>query len=139
MRILGLDLGRRRVGVALSDPDGLIAQPFEQFEPRGRRDLVETVARLVEEREVERVVVGLPTRLDGTAGEQARRTEAVVEALREALAVPVAVWDERFSTRRAERSLREAGLKAPRRKARRDMVAATFILQAYLDAGAPLD
>jgi putative Holliday junction resolvase len=139
MRILGLDLGQRRVGVALSDPGGRIAQPLEQFEPRGRRDLVQAVARLLEEHGAERILVGLPTRLDGTAGEQVRRTEAVIEALREELSVPVAVWDERFSTRQADRAMREAGLKPSRRKARRDMVAATLILQAYLDAGAPLD
>lgn len=138
MRILGLDLGSRRVGAAVSDPGGRIAQPLSQFEPQGRRDLVETVARLVAEHGAERVVVGLPTRLDGTEGPQAARTQATVEALRQAVGVPVAVWDERFSTKRAERSLREAGLAAGGRRARRDMVAATLILQAYLDAGAPL-
>jgi putative Holliday junction resolvase len=139
MRILGLDLGERRVGVALSDPGGTIAQPLEQFEPRGRRHLVETVAGIVEKTRAERVVVGLPTRLDGTAGKQARRTEATVEAMRAGLGVPVAVWDERFTTRRAESALREAGLGPKGRKAKRDMVAATLILQAYLDAGAPMD
>jgi putative Holliday junction resolvase len=137
MRVLGLDLGSRRVGVAVSDPDGRIAQPLLQFEPRGRRDLVETAARLAAEHGAERIVVGLPTRLDGTAGRQAARTRAAVEALRQVAGVPVAVWDERFSTKRADRSLREAGLAPGRRRARRDMVAATLILQAYLDAGAP--
>jgi putative Holliday junction resolvase len=137
MRILGLDLGERRVGAALSDPDGQIAHPLEQFEPRGRRDLVARVARLVAEHGAERVVVGLPVRLDGVHGAQARRTEATVEALRTSLGVPVAVWDERLSTRRADRAMQEAGLASGRRREKRDMVAASLILQAYLDAGAP--
>jgi putative holliday junction resolvase len=137
MRILCLDLGDRRVGAAISDPEGRIAHPLAQFEPRGRRDLVQHVARLVAEQEAERVVIGMPLLEDGTTGEQARRTQATVEALKSALAVPVAVWDERFSTAEAEAAMREAGLSAADRKARRDKVAATFILQAYLDAGSP--
>jgi len=138
MRILGLDLGERRVGVAVSDPGGIMASPLLQFQPKGRRDLVATVARLVEEQGAQRVVVGMPLLADGRHGEQARRTDAVVEALRAVLAVPVAVWDERFSTAEAEAALRAADLSPKRRKERRDKVAATLILQAYLDAGAPL-
>ncbi|HUS45840.1 MAG TPA: Holliday junction resolvase RuvX [Phycisphaerae bacterium] len=137
MRILGLDLGKRRVGVALSDPGGVIAQPLAQLEPKGRRDLVAQVAHLVAEHGVQRVVVGLPLRLDGARGGEAKRAEAVVEALRDALDAPVTVWDERFSSRRADRSMRQAGLSPARQKERRDMVAATLILQAYLDAGSP--
>ena len=138
MRILGLDLGERRTGVAISDPDGTLAQPLVQLEPRGRRDLVASVARLVAENGAERVVVGMPFLEDGKSGEQARRTEATVAALRQALPVPVAVWDERFSTDEADRLMREAGVKSGRRRARRDQAAAAVILQAYLDAGAPL-
>jgi putative Holliday junction resolvase len=138
MRILGLDLGERRVGVAVSDPGGIMASPLLQFQPKGRRDLVATVARLVEEQGAQRVVVGMPLLADGKHGEQARRTDAVVEALRVVLAVPVTVWDERFSTAEAEAALRAAELSPQRRKERRDKVAATLILQAYLDAGAPL-
>ncbi len=138
MRILGLDLGERRVGVALSDPGGLLAHPIEQFEPRGRRDLVARVERLVAETGAERVVAGMPFLLDGSMGEQARRAEATVEALRAALAVPVAVWDERFSTDRADEAMDAAGVPPEARKDRRDMIAAALILQDYLDAGAPL-
>jgi putative Holliday junction resolvase len=137
MRILGLDLGERRVGAAISDPDGRIASPLLQFQPRGRRDLVQRVAGLVEEHGAGRVVVGMPLLQDGKVGEQARRTQAVVDALRTSLTVPVATWDERFSTADAEDALRQADLSPEDRKARRDMVAAALILQAYLDAGAP--
>jgi putative Holliday junction resolvase len=138
MRILALDPGERRVGVALSDPDGIMAQPLVQLEPRGRRDLVAAVVRLVEGHGAGRVLVGIPLRTDGTRGEQARRADAVVAALREALKVPVVEWDERFSTQEAEQALREAGVKPRRRRERLDKAAAAVILQAYLDAGAPL-
>ena len=137
MRILGLDLGERRVGVAVSDPDGIIAHPLEQFEPRGRRDLVAKVAALVAREKAERVVVGHPVLLDGTVGEQARRTEAVVKELRKVLPVPVVVWDERFTTADAEEALRQAEVPPGRRRDKRDMIAATLILRAYLEAGAP--
>ncbi|KPJ74980.1 MAG: hypothetical protein AMS14_04495 [Planctomycetes bacterium DG_20] len=137
MRILGLDLGRRRVGVAVSDPNGTIAHPLLQFEPKGRRDLVATVKGLVAEQEAARVVVGMPVLVDGRKGEQARWTQATVSALAEALEVPVATWDERFTTRDAEEAMRDAGLHPGKRKARRDKVAAALILQSYLDAGSP--
>jgi len=138
MRMLGLDLGERRVGVALSDPDGIMAHPLVQLEPRSRRDLVEAVVRLASEHEVGRVVVGLPLLPDGGRGTQVRRTEGAVAALREAVGVPVVLWDERFSTLTAGERLREAGHRPRRQKGRRDMAAAAVILQAYLDAGAPL-
>jgi len=134
MRILGLDLDRRRVGVAVSDPDGTIAHPLLQFEPKGRGDLVATVRRLVAEQEAGRVVVGMPVLEDGGKGEQARWTENVVSALAEALEVPVATWDERFTTVDAEAAMRDAGLHHKKRRARRDKVAAALILQSYLDA-----
>jgi putative Holliday junction resolvase len=136
--MIGLDLGERRVGVAVSDPGGTIATPLVQLQPRGRKDLVQAVQRLVTEHAAERVVVGMPLLLDGGRGEQARRTEGTVEALRAALPVPVTVWDERFSTAEAEDAMRGADLSPAQRKARRDKVAAALILQSYLDSGSPL-
>ncbi|MCX5674063.1 MAG: Holliday junction resolvase RuvX [Planctomycetota bacterium] len=138
MRILGLDLGERRVGVAISDPEGILAQPLVQLEPRGRRDLVAAVARLVAEHGAGRVVVGMPFLPDGARGEQARRAVAVAAALRQEMAIPIVEWDERFSTEDAQEKLREAGVRPRRRQGRLDMAAATVILQSYLDAGAPL-
>jgi putative Holliday junction resolvase len=138
MRILGLDLGERRVGVAISDPDGRLASPLLQFEPKSREALVATVVRLVDDQEAGRVVVGMPFLPDGSVGQQARRTEGVVEILRQRLAVPVATWDERYSTAEADRAMLDAGLTSDARKRRRDKVAAMLILQAYLDAGSPL-
>jgi putative holliday junction resolvase len=138
MRILGLDLGERRVGVAVSDPDGRMASPLLQFEPKNREAILTTVARLVDEQAAGRVVVGMPFLPDGSVGQQARRAEGVVTALRQRLTVPVATWDERYSTAEADRAMLDAGLTSDSRKRRRDKVAATLILQAYLDAGAPL-
>jgi len=138
MKILGLDLGRRRVGVAVSDPGGVVAHPLDQLEVTGRRALLEAVARLVADQGVGRVVVGMPLLADGRRGQQARWTDEVVAALRQALPVPVTVWDERYSTHEADEAMREAGLKPHLRRARRDKVAATLMLQAYLDSGAPL-
>jgi len=134
MRVLGLDLGKRRVGVAVSDPDGTIARPLVQFNAESRTGIIETVRRLVAEQEAERVVVGLPLHADGTRGEQVRWTERVAGALAEALDVPVETWDERFSTEEAEEILARSDRRARQRKGRRDMVAAAVILQDYLDA-----
>ena len=134
MRVLGLDLGKRRAGVAVSDPDGTIARPLVQFRVQGRAQIVDTVQRLVAEQAAGRVVVGLPLHADGTRSEQARWTEGVVAALAEALDVPVETWDERFSTAEAEEILDRSLPLGRQRKARRDMVAAAVILQSYLDA-----
>jgi len=137
MKILGLDLGCRRVGVAVSDPGGVVAHPLDQLEVTSRRAFLEAVARLVADQGVGRVVVGMPLLADGRRGQQARWTDQVVAALRQALPVPVTVWDERYSTHEADEAMREAGLKPHLRRARRDKVAATLMLQAYLDSGAP--
>jgi len=134
MRVIGLDLGERRVGVAVSDPGGTIASPVGEFKPRGRAQIVETVRRLVAEHGAGRVVVGLPLLEGGLRGEQARRAEGVAEVLRNALEVPVETWDERYSTAEADRLLREAGWPRRRRRTGRDRAAATVILQSYLDA-----
>ncbi len=133
-RLLGLDIGRRRIGIALSDPSGLLASPSEVLELRGRQEGQDEVAALVEEHQVVRVVVGLPLLMDGTEGEESRWVRAWTERLRQRLAVPVVLWDERLSTVAAERALLESGMRRERRKQRRDAVAAALILQSYLDA-----
>jgi len=132
--VLGLDLGERRIGVAVSDPDGTIARPLVQFQPRSRHEIVETVQRLVAEHHADRVVVGLPLNVDGTLGEQAHRAKGVADVLAQAVGVPVAMWDERFSTEEADAILDHSMPRGRARKARRDMVAAAVILQSYLDA-----
>jgi putative Holliday junction resolvase len=135
-RRLGLDVGDARIGVALSDETGTLASGLMTLARVGPRKDVRAVVALVRQHGAGEVVVGLPRRLDGTLGAQAEKVLAFVAALRQALPVPVETWDERLSTVEAERALKEAGAKARTRKAAVDRVAATLILQGYLDARA---
>ena len=134
-RVLAVDLGSRRIGVALSDPTGTVAGPLETIPHRERRKDVAAVAALARAHGAERIVLGWPRNMDGTSGPAARRAEAFAEALRKAAGVPVDLWDERLSTVAADRALREADVKRERRRALRDQIAAALILQSYLDAG----
>ena len=134
MRILALDIGERRIGVAVSDPSGTLATSVSVIKRRSRREDFAAVAELVRRYGVEKVIVGLPRSMDGTIGPQARRVERYAAALAKALDVPVVLWDERLSTVSAERLMREAGLGEEERRARVDAVAAAVILQDYLDA-----
>jgi putative Holliday junction resolvase len=136
VRLLGLDVGDARIGVALSDETGVLASGLPTLERVGPRKDVKAIASLVREREVGGIVVGLPRKLDGSLGPQAEKVLAFVEALRASVRVPVDTWDERFSTVEAERTLREAGASRAERKASVDRVAAVLILQGYLDARA---
>jgi len=133
-RILGIDFGDRRIGLALSDELGLTAQPLGGVSTEADGGHLRELARLCQERGVEEVVVGLPRNMDGSLGERACVTLEFVEALRGELDIPVETWDERLTTIQAERSLQARGLTHKRRKARRDTVAAQLILQGYLDA-----
>lgn len=136
MRALGLDVGSKTIGVAVSDELGMLAHPRVTLARKGTRADVLAVAALVEGEKAERVVVGLPLSLEGEVGHRARRVMVFVDALRAHLgeAVPVDAWDERFSTVAAERSLLEQDLSRARRKAVIDQAAAAFILQGWLDA-----
>ncbi len=133
-RLLGLDVGRRRIGAALSDPSGLLASPLGVIELRGTKEGWEEVCAWVEEYGVVRIIVGLPLHLDGSEGEEAARVRGWVGGLQARLDVPVELWDERLSTVAAERNLRESGMGRKRRRERRDAVAAALVLQSYLDA-----
>jgi putative Holliday junction resolvase len=149
-RVLALDVGERRIGLAISDPDGRVAVPLETLKRRDEDADLRTLAGLVEREGVQIVVVGLPLSLDGSVGPQAERTQEFARRLAEAVARPLEMWDERLSTAAAERSLlpparsnrRErrhvrAGERerpAARRQEARDALAATLVLQAYLDS-----
>jgi len=138
MRALGLDLGQKRIGVAISDRDGALALPVEVVLRSGdRRQEHRTLAALVDEWEAEIVVVGLPYHLDGTMGAQARRYAAEAQALEETLSVPVVLYDERLTTVTAERALMDQNLKSQERRTIVDKVAASVMLQSWLDAGMP--
>jgi len=133
VRYLGLDVGDVRIGVALSDESATIASGLPTLERVGPRKDVQAIARLVKEREASEVVVGLPRRLDGEIGAQGRKVLSFMDALRDALDVPVVAWDERFTTALAQQALLEADVKRKGRKGAVDKVAAILILQNYLD------
>ena len=135
-RLLALDLGERRIGVAISDPTQTVARPLTFIVRASRQADFEAIARLVAENEVERVIVGLPLSLNGSEGPQARQTRRYAERLGQALTVPVEFCDERYSTLAAEEILR--GKRKRRRRARGelDATAAAVFLQSFLDARA---
>ena len=134
VRVVGIDLGQRRIGVAVSDGAGRVAVPHGTVERSGDRDRDRAVlAALVEELGGEAVVVGLPLSLDGGAGPAARAAEAEVAALAEVLGVPVELVDERLTTVSAHRSLANAGVRSRSRRRFVDQVAAAVLLQSWLD------
>lgn len=135
---LGIDYGRRRIGLAISDASGLVASPLTTLDARGRLDEdARHIVELAGRHGVEQFVVGLPTNMDGTEGPQARLTRRFAARLAELAGRDVHLQDERLTTWGAERLLDQAGLSSTRRKARRDAVAAQIMLQAYLDAHRP--
>lgn len=133
MRVLGLDWGQVRIGVALSDPSGTIAQALEVIPRRGFAQVLGRVQELIAEHDVDRIVVGLPMRLDGGEGKEAAAVREFVAKLQIAVPVPVDVADERLSTAEAEKTMIEAGARRSQRRTARDAVAAALILQTYLD------
>jgi len=136
VRALGLDVGARRIGVAVGDLEHGIAMPHSVVERAGLSRDADTVAVLVRHEGAKTVVVGLPLELDGRRGHRARRVARFVEALveRSGGAFEVTSWDERFSTHAAHRALRAVGTRRTRRKATVDALAAQHILQGWLDA-----
>jgi putative Holliday junction resolvase len=132
---MGLDVGDKRIGVALSDALGILASPLRTLERRGDKSALADIARLVETHAVEAVVVGLPKRLDNTIGIQAEKVTAFAEKLRNRVTVPVILWDERLTTAEAARLLPPAGASRKRREYRKhkvDQVAAVLLLESYL-------
>jgi putative Holliday junction resolvase len=134
MRALGLDLGSVRIGVALSNSEGTVAVPYQVVtRSKDRNGDHQKILALVAEAEAECVVVGMPYSLDGSLGPAARRALAEIKLLRKLLSVSVETYDERFTTVTADRSLREMNLGAAERRKMVDSVAASIILQGWLD------
>jgi len=133
VRVLGLDVGDVRIGVALSDETATIAGGLPTLTRVGPRKDVRAVAALVREHGAEEIVVGLPRRLDGTLGPQAVKVQAFAADLRRSVRIPVHEWDERFTSVEANRVLIEGGVRRKDRKHSVDKVAAVLILQGFLD------
>ena len=133
MRFLCLDLGDRRIGLAISDAGGTLATPLGYIQRTRLQVDIQRVLDHAREREADAIVAGLPISLNGSIGPQARLVEGFIEALREKTELTVDTMDERYSTAEAERLLRQAGRQPSRNKGELDAAAAAVILQAYLD------
>lgn len=130
---LGIDHGSKRIGLAISDAGGKIALPAGTLESKGlKRDLA-AIREIVEARQVERIVVGLPIHMDGRRGPQAQAAQAFADRLARELGLPVDTIDERWTTREAERALRATGRKGKKQRAVVDSVAAALLLRTYLE------
>lgn len=135
MRILGLDVGDKTIGVAISDPLGITAQGLEVIRRSDSNDKdFNRLKELVESREVAKVVVGLPRNMNGSMGPRAEKVLLFVQSLKKYLDLPVETWDERLSTVEAERLLITADMSRGKRRKIIDKMAATIILQGYLDS-----
>jgi putative Holliday junction resolvase len=133
MRVLGLDLGKKRIGVAISDIEAEFAFPDGVVESSGRKKDLAAIEKIISEREIGRVVVGLPRHMDGRLGPEAKAAEAFARALHEKTGLPVDTLDERWTSVEAERSLRAQGHTAKKTKLHVDSVAASIILRTYLE------
>jgi putative Holliday junction resolvase len=134
MRILGLDIGDVRIGVAISDPLRIIAQGMQFVKRTSIKDDVEAIKRIMDDNEVSEIVVGLPKTLNGEIGVQAQKVLDFVEILRAAIKVPILLYDERLTTVAANKTLIEANMSRKKRKKVVDKISAVFILQGYLDS-----
>ena len=133
MRILAIDHGTKRVGVAISDETATIAQPLEFIPAQPAANLLSRIAELVTQRSVHEIVVGLPRNMNGTFGPAADSVREFVATLQQAVTVPVKTWDERLTSVQANRFLIDSGVRREKRKEKVDQTAAAILLQSYLD------
>jgi putative Holliday junction resolvase len=134
MRILALDHGTRRVGVAVSDEMYLIAQPLEYIAPEPFADFLARLKEILREKEVELILIGMPRNMDGSYGPAALKVQEFAAALKAAVTVPLKLWDERLTTTQAQKYLIEGGVRRNQRKEKVDKTAAAILLQSYLDS-----
>ena len=133
-RCLGVDYGKKRIGLALSDIMGILAQPFDVIDSKGLKNNIDNILKIVEEKEISCVVVGKPVNMNASEGEMTKFVMEFVEELKRLTDIKVEMIDERLTTAQAERVLiEEANISREKRKGIKDKLAATFILQTYLD------
>lgn len=133
MRLMGLDVGNKTIGVALSDPLGWTAQGLEVIRRKGLERDLQRLAEIIQEYEVHKAVIGLPKNMNGTLGPQAEVVQEFVKEFQAKLRIPVEMWDERLTTVAAQRALLEADVSRQKRKQVIDKMAAVMILQGFLD------
>jgi putative Holliday junction resolvase len=135
MRILALDHGTKRIGVAVSDETKTIAQPLEYIPAEPFADFLERLKQLLIEKEVDVILIGMPRNMDGSYGPAAQKVEAFVAVLKSAVTVPIKLWDERLTSTMANRVLLQGNVRRKQRKEKVDKMAAAILLQSYLDMG----
>jgi putative holliday junction resolvase len=136
MRVLGIDHGTKRMGIALSDPSGMIAQPLEFIPAEPFAQFLERLKQILREKEVELIIVGMPRNMDGSYGPAAAKVQEFVAVLKENIIIPIRTWDERLTSAQANRFLIEANVRRQDRKEKVDKAAAAILLQSFLDSGA---
>ena len=134
MRVLGVDHGTVRIGLAISDELKFMAHPLEVFPAEPFSAFLERLKSLIREKEVELIVVGIPRNMDGSYGPAAQKVQEFVAVLKEALTIPVRTWDERLTSVQAHRFLTEANVSGRKQRGRVDKSAAAILLQSYLDS-----
>jgi putative Holliday junction resolvase len=133
MRILGIDHGTKRIGIAISDELGMIAQPLEFIPAEPLNDSLARLKKIIDERGVELLLVGMPRNMDGTYGPAAAKVNEFIATLKTVITTPVKLWDERLTSAQANRVLIQANVRRDKRKEKVDMTAAAILLQSYLD------
>src|ERR1700761_612213 len=133
MRILALDHGTRRIGVAVSDETRTIAQSLEYIPAEPFADFLKRLKEILAEKQVEQILIGMPRNMDGTYGPAAEKVRAFVESLKIDIAIPIKLWDERLTSSMANRVLIQGGVRRDKRKEKVDKMAAAILLQSYLD------
>ncbi|HEX9912471.1 MAG TPA: Holliday junction resolvase RuvX [candidate division Zixibacteria bacterium] len=131
---MGIDFGERRIGLALSDPLGIIAQPFLTFDTQKDGDIFKKIEELIEEKGIEEIVLGMPKNMDGTIGEKGKVVQEFSQMLSNRVQIPIIFRDERLSSVESLRILRDAGAKLHKYKKSVDKLSAALILQGYLDS-----
>jgi putative Holliday junction resolvase len=134
MRILALDHGTKRIGVAISDEMGMIALPLEYLDAEPLENFLKRLKEIVDSKQVEEILVGIPRNMNGTYGPAAEKAQEFVAAIKNVLTIPVKTWDERLTSVQANRFLIEAGMRREKRKTKVDQTAAAILLQSYLDS-----
>lgn len=134
MRVLGIDFGDARTGIAVSDPLGWTAQPVGQLNSRNMEHLIAEIQKIAERYKVERFVLGFPKNMNGTIGERGEKTDLFAKMLKETCGVEIVLWDERLTTVASHRILSECNVRGKKRKSQVDTLSAELILQGYLDS-----
>jgi putative Holliday junction resolvase len=134
MRVLALDHGTKRVGLAISDEMGMIAQPLTFLPAEPIAALLEGLKKVIAEKNVDQILVGIPRNMDGSYGPAAEKARKFVEQVKATVTVPIRTWDERLTSVQANRDMIQGGLRREQRKLKADQTAAAILLQSYLDS-----